>query len=248
MNDRIRPPHTTLPTWALAALLMMTFAASAASADDPPAAPRLLTHPDGPGELEGRVALGLSIDIAPTLVVEGAPRRIPTIELDTRLGLPEGFSVLAELRTQVVTTWLLLGPSFSFEAGPVGLMVGYLAKPYFGWLGQFGFETLSWGISNVPVVRAGLHFGKVHLTLEVGAEISFGRWARLGSSVVAESQGVSYLGAHAMITVENELGNGGLLIYRVGLLTREGSAVLWAAFSDETAHLLYPRIEVTYAF
>ena len=65
-------------------------------------------------------------------------------------------------------------------AASIGLMVGYLAMPYFGWLGQFGFDTLSWGVSNLPVVRGGMHFGAVHVTLELGAEISFGRWARLG--------------------------------------------------------------------
>jgi hypothetical protein len=239
---------------ALLAILVISWVvltASSAMADDssePPSASRLLTHPDGPGELMGRVAPGLSIDISPTQITEGAPRRIPTIELDTRLGLPVGFSLLTELRTQFVTTWLLVGPGWSFEAGPVGLMVGYLAMPYFGWLGQFGFDTLSWGFSNLPIVRAGLHFGRVHVTLELGAEISFGRWTRLGSNVVSEANGVRYLGAHAMLTVENELGNDGLIVYRIGLLAREGSAVLWAAFSDEKARLFYPRIEVAYAF
>jgi hypothetical protein len=232
----------------IVATLVLVAGGGVARAEDDQSAPSLLTHPDGPGAGEWRLGLGLSIDIAPSRIVEGGPRRIPTIEADWRVGFDYGLSLLAELRTQIVTNTLYLGPAISFDVGRFGFMLGYLAVPSFGWLGDFGFDTLTWSVSNQPILRAGLHFERVHLTLEIGAEILFGRWASLGGYVVGQTDPVSYVGAHGMITVENTLRNGGLLIYRIGLISREGYAVLWPAFSDETARLFFPRIEVAYAF
>lgn len=236
---------------ALAMALALSILPARAFAEDhvePTADASLATHPDGPGAGAVRVTLGASVEIAPTQVVEDELKYIPAIALETRVGLPRGLSVLADLETQLITTWLRAGPAYSFEAGPVGLMFGYLAVPWFGWLQQLGFDALAWGVSNVPVVRAGLHFGRVHVTVEVGVEISLSRRVRLESSVVDDADGITYLGTHAKLTVENELRNGGLLIYRVGLLAREGGAVVWPALLDETATLFYPRIEIAYAF
>jgi hypothetical protein len=230
------------------ALALASSGSVARADDDAPDASSLLTHPDGPGESEWRMGLGLSIDIAPSRIVEGGPRRIPTIEADWRLGFDHGLSLIAELRTQIVTNTLYLGPAISFDLGRFGFMLGYLAVPSFGWLGDFDFDTLTWSVSNQPILRVGAHFERVHVTLEIGAELLFGRWASLGGYVVGQTDPVSYVGAHAMITVENSLRNGDLLIYRIGLVSREGFAVFWPAFSDETARLFFPRIEVAYAF
>ncbi len=236
---------------AVCAVLATLSSATPVRADDaaePTRAPSLLTHPDGPGAGAFRLGLGLSIDIAPSRIVEGGPRRIPTMTVDSRVGFAHGLSLIAELRTQIVANTLAFGPALSFDAGRFSFMIGYLAVPFLGWLGGFGFDTLTWSVSNQPIVRAGVHFERVHLTLEVGADILFGRWASIGGVVVGQTDPVQYVGAHAMITVENSLRNGHLLIYRVGLVSREGYAVLWPAFSDETGRLFFPRIEVAYAF
>lgn len=215
----------------------------------PPSRPRgPLFHPDGPGPLRFRFAVGALLDVLPSRTVESEQRQLPKVALDARFGLPAGFSLSGRVRTIAISNEFDLGVGWSFRLGPLGVMLHDHQGFFYGYLaGITGFDASARSFVNQPGISLGLPMEHVRFTLTGESIVMFGQSTTLGDATKV-TKTVTRAGLAATLTVETLLDAGGVVYFGAALLWTDVDYQVWLAFSDERVRVFYPRFVAGYAF
>lgn len=221
-----------------------------ALADDtePPVARAALFHPDGPGELRLRVGAGLLLDILPRSLVEAELRQALRVAATVRLGLPYRFGVELSVDGIVFYNEALLGVSWSVALGEdVSIRVVERFGVWVGLVPLSGFDTVGWGLLQVPGIAVGLRYGPHRFTLHADVYLTSAHHVAFGDAEVV-AQVVRLAGAAFGVKVESPGVGDGSVYYGVELFYTTPDYQLWLAFSDTQTRSLYPRFVFGYAF
>jgi hypothetical protein len=239
------------------ALVAALSAASPASAAEPepgdvvPPSPSLLFHPAGPGPRRLAVGLGLMLDV-PAYFAQGFLPVLPQIEARLRYGLPEGFSLVADLQTIFILSDASVGVAWSTSLPGIpslSVMIKLAAGASFGGLYGFGYDTFE----VAPLVEPGLSLGGPGpggLRWTVREQVLMNRWQYVsdGGHWARNLQPDFFTGSATLITLENLRAHGGNVYFGGGVMVTRASYALWIPFSQQTALILYPRLHAGYVF
>ena len=195
-----------------------------------------------------RFAVGAFYDAIDPAVMYGFNVRVPQVTLDARYGLGEGWSLKAHLNSYLITTELLLGGSYAWQAGNWSLEGAMSVGLYIGKLGQIGFDTLLLSPEYRPELALGYDLGKVALSLRGSIMFMGPEKAWIGDAEGGFDNSNAFVGHSEMLYVENTTQSNGVWYFGAGAMTTRAYYALWLLFPDSPGLFTYPRIVAGYEF
>lgn len=244
-----------LPSTIAAIAIALSFgAAGAARADEGEPVPsdaRLLFHPAGPGRGKVAVGLGLHID-QPLYATQGFLPIEPQIDLRIRVGLPAGFSAVAQLSTIFIENTITAGLAWATplpELPRASVALEVVGGTLIGGLSGFGFDTFIVSPVVKPCLTIGWPMGdSIRWSLREEVSLSLGQHVLSGGSWASNRARDPFAGSTTTLLLENFLERRGNLFFGAGAVLSRSSQSLWLFFSQQTALVLYPRVVIGYVF
>jgi hypothetical protein len=150
---------------------------------------------------EWQRSVGLTLSTLPKEIVEEELNQSPALDLNSRLGLPWGFSADARLLVQVLTNHIAVGGKWSHAFGPLAFSIGDDAAWWFGFLTIDGFNNSANGWLNYPNVSVGYDFGRFRVSVrgELLLVLSYASYA--GNNLLASDKN-GFGGFSASVIIE----------------------------------------------
>ena len=154
-----------------------------------------------PSLWEWQWSAGLSLSTLPKEIVEEELNQSPALDINSRLGLPWGFSADVRLLIQVLTNHIAVGGKWSHAFGPLSLSLGDDAAWWFGFLTIEGFDNSANGWLNYPNITVGYDFGRFRLSVrgELLLVLSYASYA--GTNLLASDKN-GFGGFSASVIIE----------------------------------------------
>ena len=89
----------------------------------------------------------------------------PMFNYTGKYTLPKGFNLQGGISSLIISNRINAGPFWNYVAGKYHFGVGYQIAFNYGFLKQFGFNTVLTGWETQPSLTAGYSFGKTALTI-----------------------------------------------------------------------------------
>jgi hypothetical protein len=194
--------------------------------------PRLTSafFPGGTRPGEWSLAVGLTLDVLPTEIVESETRILPRAAATFRYGLPFGFSLEGSLEAIVLSNEFGLGGGWSLATGPISWSVRDRLGLWLGYVGLQGFDTSALGLVQHPSLVVGITLGGHHLSLDGELILTHASKIKFGEAAVSSTK-TTFDGFSIRILVESPAGPG-RLYFGPTFVRASPDYQLWLAFSD----------------
>jgi hypothetical protein len=207
-----------------------------------------LFYPSAPPAGAFRFALGGSYDAIDPAVMYGANVRFPQLTLDALRALGRGFSLKAHLNSMLVTSELLFGVGFAYEARPWAFELSTSVGLYVGRLDAFGFDAWLLSPEYRPELTAGYDFGELSVSLRASLLLMGPARANVGGVWGGLDNANVFVGHSEMLYVENPTRSHSVWYFGAGVLTTRAYYAFWVLFPDSPALYSYPRIVAGYEY
>jgi hypothetical protein len=195
--------------------------------------------PAEPGELIG--ALGATVTILPRPIAEEEIRQIPMIDAGLRVGLSYGFSALASVSTNVLTTAASASAQWSYRFNNYSIAVGDRQSLWYGTAKIEGFDATAFGWMNHPYVSIGGDYKELRILLRAELTYVLSRTTRIGDEAVATDANVNAGSAFTLAIEQPFIGETDVSIgFRLHIT--DSAVQSWLAFSTFRDKLYYPEL------
>jgi hypothetical protein len=208
----------------------------------------MLFYPSAPEAGTFRFSFGALYDAIDPQVMYGMNLRVPQLTLDAQDWLGKGFLFKAHLNTFLVTTELLAGVGYVWQAKPFSVELSATVGAYVGKLGAFGFHALFLAPEYRPELTLGYDFGKIAVSVRGSLLLMGPERAKVGSTWGGFDNASLFAGHSEMLYVENTTRKGSVWYFGAGAMTTRAYYALWLLFPDSPALYTYPRIVAGYEY
>jgi hypothetical protein len=90
---------------------------------------------------------------------------VPIFQVESKIGLPAGFSMNGSLQTIVVSNQLRIGPHWNYSLGKISFSTGFDVSFMYGRMTVAGFNNEATGWATHPIASIGISTGNVAFTV-----------------------------------------------------------------------------------
>jgi hypothetical protein len=207
-----------------------------------------LFYPSRPRAQAFRIGIGAFYDAIDPAVMYGFTVRTPQFTVDARYGLGDGWSLKGHFNTMLVTTEMLLGGSYTWQAKRWSLEAAASAGAYYGMLNQGAFDAALISAEFRPELALGYDFGNIALSLRGSLLVMGPERVRIGGIWAGLDNSNAFVGHSEMLYVENTTESHGIWYFGLGAMTTRSYYQFWVLFPDTPGLYTYPRMVAGYEF
>ena len=180
---------------------LLLIAAPVCAQVDATASPPHIYYPAPLSLWEWQRSAGLTLSTLPKEIVEEELNQSPALDLNSRLGLPWGFSTDVRLMVQVLTNHIAVGSKWSHAFGRFAFSIGDDVAWWFGFLTIEGFNNSANGWLNYPNLTLGYDFGRFRISVRAELLLVLSYVSYAGDNLVASDKN-GFGGFSTSVTIE----------------------------------------------
>ncbi|MFI5155314.1 MAG: hypothetical protein ACHQEM_03985 [Chitinophagales bacterium] len=171
----------------------------------------------------------------------------PMLAYSGKYTLPYGFDLQASLATLFISYRTTLGPFWNYSADHFHFGAGWQVVFNYGFLNQFGLNTVISGWEQQPSLIAGYSFKKMALTLRGDLSWINSIYEKQGGHTVPYT--TSFLNGYTlMVTLEQRLWKNRLMSFGVKLDNLRFHIIAWPAYPVNQYRYWFPEFHLGLSF
>jgi len=186
--------------------------------------------------------IGLEISRLPNSIGEDMFEQLPIIALDIRYGLPNDFSLTANLRTIFLTNSISLGTQWSFASGHVSASIGSNFMYFYGFANFSSMDVSAGGYSVIPSFTVGYAMKNLYLTFKGEASVMT-LLSRQVSDIEVETSKFKLYGWRGSFIIEQPVYGDTYLLLAFKINYTGYHYPSWLAFTTTKHWLLIPEFQ-----
>ncbi|MFA6541078.1 MAG: hypothetical protein WCT99_05690 [Bacteroidota bacterium] len=192
-------------------------------------------------------SVGAALTLLPRQIVEEEIRQLPMVTVALRYGLPENFSVTAQLSTVYITNVVSAGAQWSMQTGNAAFALADEFSYWFGVADMDGFDTKAMGLINRPSISAGIQIDDDKVTVRSELLVMISQHTYFGSASVGRVK-PEIVGVVTSLCLEQEILKSTSMSFALRANYALPNYQLWLAFSVQDRWLMYPEIQLSFLF
>jgi hypothetical protein len=177
-------------------------------------------------------------------VVEEEINQSPMLELNARLGLPLKLSLVAQVKSNYIANYGILGLQWSFFNGDLSLSFGNKVAVWFGHLEMEAIRLKASGISIMPYLTAGIDYDEYLISVAVESQ-SNRMWTQTDERTLGKIDDL-ISGIAFDINIEQPLWHNHWVILGVKLNYVKFFYQSWLSYTTLDEYLLYPEFKFAF--
>ncbi len=201
-----------------------------------------------PGEMPAgdvSLAIGVSVSQLPTDVVGETASHLPMLRLESRVGLPSGYSARMSVGSIYLSNTVSVGAAKSYDSRCFSFSAGADVTYWFGIAKMSAFDMNAHGVEINPYAEGGVDLGVCRMA--VRADLLFARSTHTtldGASISTQRSGIT--GGAVSIALQKEIAHAVEIIVGARIQYAQPDHETWLAFSNPDRWNVTPKLYIGY--